>query len=144
MIPHSIFLSLSGLFLLEWCPNLWWSHIARFPSFLWLNNIPLCVRVCVYSLACLFLLFYLCFWYHPKKLLSRLMWKGNTNRLTDTENKLALAKGELEVGGEERLPGNLGMAGDDTPVPSYLKNAYCGSGARWHLVSLEVFLLIDW
>ena len=52
------------------------------------------------------------------------MWdlKYNTNqriyetkiRLADTENKLALAKGELEVGGEERLPGNLGL-----PVAHY-------------------------
>ena len=25
---------------------------------------------------------------------------------------------------------NCFMAGDDTPVPSYLKNAYCGRGAR--------------
>ena len=38
------------------------------------------------------------------------MWKGNTNRLTDIENKLVLAKGELEVRGEELLPGNLGLA----------------------------------
>ena len=38
------------------------------------------------------------------------MWKGNKNRLTDIENKLGLAKGELEVGGEQGLPGNLGLA----------------------------------
>ena len=38
-------------------------------------------------------------------------------------------------------PINCFTARDDTPVPSYLKNAYCGRGGRWNSLSLEVPVL---
>ena len=50
MIPCTICLSQSGLFHLAQCPPSpsMWLQMARFPSFLWLNNVCLCM--CVLSL----------------------------------------------------------------------------------------------
>ena len=65
--------------------------------------------MCVYSLACLFLLL-LVFWDYPKKYCQDQCERETKNRFTDIENKLGLAKGELEMGGEQGLPGNLVLA----------------------------------
>ena len=49
MIPCCVCLSLSDLVHLTKCPQVpsALSQMAELPSFLWLNNIPLCICVCV-------------------------------------------------------------------------------------------------
>ena len=47
---YSIYLSLSNLFHLAWClpsPSMF-LQMAKFHSFKWLSNIPLCVYMCIY------------------------------------------------------------------------------------------------
>ena len=66
--------------------------------------------MCVFIVLLVYFCSYLCFGIIQKKYCQNQCERETKNRFTDIENKLGLAKGELEMGGEQGLPGNLILA----------------------------------